>query len=163
FAKRRGVGIACMWYGIGNTVIANPSSMQVGLRRDGRFMLYNGAVDIGQGTYTVMAQICADALGVPVALIDQTVSDTDLTLDAGKSSASRQTFVSGNAAKAAGEDLRGRLLSLLGLPAHARLSLDGATLRGEADGRRASVDLAGLEVDPRGDVALGSGHFDPPT
>src|SRR5690606_16762004 len=89
FAKRRGVGIACMWYGIGNTVIANPSSMQVGLRRDGRFMLYNGAVDIGQGTYTIMAQICADALGVPVALVDQTVGDTDLTLDAGKSSASR--------------------------------------------------------------------------
>ena len=162
-AKRRGVGVACMWYGIGNTVIANPSSMQVGLRGDGRFMLYNGAVDIGQGTYTIMAQICADALGVPVALIDQTVADTDLTLDAGKSSASRQTFVSGNAAKSAGEDLRGRLLSLLGLPAHARLALDGATLRGEADGRRGRVDLAALPADERGDVALGSGYFDPPT
>ncbi|RPH59555.1 MAG: aldehyde oxidase, partial [Burkholderiales bacterium] len=141
-AKRRGVGIACMWYGIGNTVIANPSSMQVALRRNGRIMLYNGAVDIGQGTYTIMAQICADALGVPVALVDQTVSDTDLTLDAGKSSASRQTFVSGNAAKAAGEDLRARLLALLALPAHARLQLDGAMLCGEADGRRASRDLA---------------------
>ncbi len=46
-----------MWYGIGNTVIANPSSMTVGLRANGRFMLYNGAVDIGQGTYTVMPQI----------------------------------------------------------------------------------------------------------
>jgi len=161
--KRRGVGIACMWYGIGNTVIANPSSMQVGLRRDGRFVLYNGAVDIGQGTYTIMAQICADALGVPVALVDQTVADTDLTLDAGKSSASRQTFVSGNAAKAAGEDLRARLLALLGLAAHARLALDGATLRGEADGRAAALDLAALPADERGDVAVGSGYFDPPT
>ncbi|MCO5106529.1 MAG: molybdopterin-dependent oxidoreductase [Burkholderiaceae bacterium] len=161
--KRRGVGIACMWYGIGNTVIANPSSMQVGLRRDGRFMLYNGAVDIGQGTYTVMAQICADALGVPVALIDQTVADTDLTLDAGKSSASRQTFVSGNAARAAGADLRARLLEMLGLPAHARLALDGTVLGGEVDGRAASLDLGTLPADERGDVALGSGHFDPPT
>lgn len=161
--KRRGVGVACMWYGIGNTVIANPSSMQVGLRRDGRFMLYNGAVDIGQGTYTIMAQICADALGVAVSLIDQTVADTDLTLDAGKSSASRQTFVSGNAAKAAGADLRARLLAMLGLAAHARLWLDGAWLRGEADGRSASVDLGTLPADERGDVALGSGHFDPPT
>ena len=152
-----------MWYGIGNTVIANPSSMQVGLRRDGRFVLYNGAVDIGQGTYTIMAQICADALGVPVSLIDQTVADTDLTLDAGKSSASRQTFVSGNAAKAAGADLRARLLGMLGLAADARLWLDGTLLRGEADGRRASVDLGALPADERGDVALGSGHFDPPT
>ena len=162
-AKRRGAGVACMWYGIGNTVIANPSSMQVGLRRDGRFMLYNGAVDIGQGTYTIMAQICADALGVPVALIDQTAADTDLTRDAGKSSASRQTFVSGNAAKRAGEDLRARLLARLGLPAHARLALDGATLRGEADGRRAALDLATLPADERGDVEVGSGQFDPPT
>ena len=82
--KRRGVGIACMWYGIGNTVIANPSSMSVGLRADGRFMLYNGAVDIGQGTYTVLPQICAQALGVPVRLFDQIKADTWLTEDAGK-------------------------------------------------------------------------------
>ncbi|HKC42254.1 MAG TPA: molybdopterin cofactor-binding domain-containing protein, partial [Burkholderiales bacterium] len=33
---RRGVGIACMWYGIGNTVIANPSTMRAGLRPSGR-------------------------------------------------------------------------------------------------------------------------------
>ncbi len=38
-ARRRGVGVACMWYGIGNTVIANPSSMQAGLRADGRVVL----------------------------------------------------------------------------------------------------------------------------
>ncbi len=161
--KRRGAGIACMWYGIGNTVIANPSSMQVGLRRDGRFMLYNGAVDIGQGSSTIIAQICADALGMPVALVDQCDPDTDLTLDAGKTSASRQTFVSGNAAKAAGADLRARLLSVLGLPAHARLALDGGRLVGETDGQRAALDLARLPVDERGDVALGSGYFDPPT
>ncbi len=161
--KRRGVGIACMWYGIGNTVIANPSSMQVGLRRDGRFMLYNGAVDIGQGSSTVIAQICADALGVPVELVDQCGADTDLTLDAGKSSASRQTFVSGNAAKAAGTDLRARLLALLGLPAHAALALDGPRLAGAAGAQRATLDLGAMPADARGDVALGSGHFDPPT
>ena len=71
--------------------------------------------------------------------------------------------MSGNAAKAAGADLRARLLAMLGLAAHARLWLDGARLWGEADGRRASVDLGALAADERGDVALGSGHFDPPT
>ena len=103
---RRGVGVACMWYGIGNTVIDNPSTMRVGLRRNGRVFLYNGAVDIGQGSNTILPQICADALGLPVNLFDQVMGDTDLTADAGKTSASRQTFVSGNAARLAGEELR---------------------------------------------------------
>ncbi len=158
-AKRRGAGIACMWYGIGNTVIANPSSIKVGLRRDGRVMLYNGAVDIGQGTYTVIPQILADALGVPVSLIDQVCADTDLTLDAGKSSASRQTFVSGNAAKLAGEDLRRKLAALAGVRGEDRIALEGGTLI--AGERR--IDLSQLAVDEHGDVAVGTGTFDPPT
>ncbi len=158
-AKRRGAGIACMWYGIGNTVIANPSTIKVGLRRDGRVMLYNGAVDIGQGTYTILPQILADALGVPVALIDQVHADTDLTLDAGKSSASRQTFVSGNATKLAGEALRRKLLELTGASADAALAFEpGALIVGD---RR--IDLTQLPADELGDVATATGHFNPPT
>ena len=45
---------------------ANPSTMRIGLAADGRVTLYNGAVDIGQGSNTIMIQIAADALGVPV-------------------------------------------------------------------------------------------------
>jgi CO/xanthine dehydrogenase Mo-binding subunit/aerobic-type carbon monoxide dehydrogenase small subunit (CoxS/CutS family) len=162
-AKRRGVGIACMWYGIGNTVIANPSTMEVGLRRDGRFVLYNGAVDIGQGTYTIMPQICADALGVPVALFDQVLGDTDLTLDAGKSSASRQTFVSGNAAKFAGEELRAKLLALAGFEAGGSIRLDGTQMIVKYGRAEKRIDLADLAVDERGNVAVGKGYFNPPT
>jgi aldehyde oxidoreductase len=164
---RRGVGVACMWYGIGNTVIANPSTMTVGLRPDGRFVLYNGAVDIGQGTYTIMPQMAADALGVPVSALDQVRADTALTEDAGKSSASRQTFVSGNAARLAGEDLRRRLVELAGLPAadaaRATLRTDGSTLVVVLGGREARVDLRALPFDANGDVAVGRGRFDPPT
>ena len=79
---------------------------------DGRLTLYNGAVDIGQGSNTIMTQIAADALGVPVEAFHIVMGDTDRTLDAGKTSASRQTFVSGNAAEAAAEDLRRKLLRL---------------------------------------------------
>jgi CO/xanthine dehydrogenase Mo-binding subunit/aerobic-type carbon monoxide dehydrogenase small subunit (CoxS/CutS family) len=161
--RRRGVGVACMWYGIGNTVIANPSTIRVGLRRDGRVFFYNGAVDIGQGSNTILPQICADALGLPVGLFDQIMGDTDLTADAGKSSASRQTFVSGNAARFAGEDLRRRLLALLGAPDTALLSLDGSVLRARAAGREWHRALADLPADERGDVAVGEGYFDPPT
>jgi aldehyde oxidoreductase len=157
--SRRGAGIACMWYGIGNTVIANPSTIRVGLRQTGRVFLYNGAVDIGQGSSTILPQICADALGVPVQLFDQVMGDTDLTADAGKSSASRQTFVSGNAARLAGEALRGKLLAILAMPDSANVALEGHVL--VAEGTR--IDLRSLPADPDGNVATGEGYFDPPT
>jgi aldehyde oxidoreductase len=161
--QRRGIGVACMWYGIGNTVIANPSTMVGALRNHGRLFLYNGAMDIGQGTYTVIPQIFADAVGLPVALVDQVMGDTDLTEDAGKSSASRQTFVSGNAAKFAGEEVRQHLLKLLGLGQHASLSIVGTTLAGEENGIAKSLDLSKLAANEQGDVVSGRGYFNPPT
>ena len=162
--KRRGAGIACMWYGIGNTVIANPSTMTIGLRGTGRFVLYNGAQEIGQGTYTIMPQIAADALGVPVSLIDQIHGDTDLTEDAGKSSASRQTFVSGNASKFAGEDLRRQLLALLGAGARATLRVEGTVLIASENGVEKKLDLAkAAAINSSGDIAVGRGYFNPPT
>ena len=96
---RRGVGIACMWYGIGNTSMSNPSEIVAGITPQGRAVLFSGAVDIGQGSNTIMLQIAADALGIPVTQLDLVAGDTDRTRDAGKTSASRQTFVSGNAAR----------------------------------------------------------------
>ncbi len=168
---RRGAGVACMWYGIGNTVIANPSAMRCGLRLQARrrahLFLYNGAQEIGQGSATVMPQMLADAVGLPVACVEQLMGDTDLTLDAGKSSASRQTFVSGNAVRAAGQALRRGLLQALGLRetpgAPVQLELAGHLLRGVRAGQRHSIDLRTLPTDARGDLFTGTGHFDPPT
>ena len=64
-----------------------------------------------------MPQMFADAVGLPLGCVEQVMGDTDLTADAGKSSASRQTFVSGNAAQRAGSDLRRQLLERLGFAA----------------------------------------------
>jgi CO/xanthine dehydrogenase Mo-binding subunit len=156
---RRGAGVACMWYGIGNTSLSNPSSMRVGLKRNGRFMLYNGAADIGQGSNTILIQICAEAIGVPPALFDYVMGDTDLTEDAGKTSASRQTFVSGKAAELAGRDLRAAILKHMNAGEDAKLSVETGIIRSGG----ATLDLSGLEPDPRGDVLAGFGTFDPPT
>ena len=122
-----------MWYGCGNTALPNPSTMRITLGRDGTLTFFNGAVDIGQGSSTVLLQIAADALGLPPRAFRMVVGDTDLTADAGKTSASRQTFVSGNAARLAAEDLRGKILALANAGPDARLTLDGARL---ADHRR---------------------------
>ena len=163
--RRRGAGVACMWYGCGNTSMSNPSSMRVTLSRDGRVLFRNGAQDIGQGSSTIMLQIMAEALGLPMERIDMVVSDTDLTEDAGKSSASRQTFVSGRAAQMAGADLRAQILALVNAGADAALRLDGGELRiTDDDGVEHTVALARLPVIAGDDVVLeGRGCFDPPS
>jgi aldehyde oxidoreductase len=156
---KRGVGIACMWYGIGNTSMSNPSTMRGGIAGDGTLTLYSGAVDIGQGSNTIMIQIFADAVGLPAASVKLVAGDTDLTDDAGKTSASRQTFVSGNAAKRAGEDLRAKLLRMANAGADATIRIVGAkAIVGERE-----IDLAKLPVDARGNVLEGVGSYDPPT
>jgi CO/xanthine dehydrogenase Mo-binding subunit len=113
---RRGAGIGCMWYGIGNTSLSNPSTMRVGLAPDGTITLYSGAAEIGQGVSTILTQICADALGVPMDAVRLVMGDTDRTADAGKSSASRQTFVSGKATELAALDLRRKIFAAAGAP-----------------------------------------------
>jgi len=160
---RRGAGIACMWYGIGNTVIANPSTLRVGLKPEGRIMFYNGAVDIGQGSNTILVQVLADALGLPMGAIDYVMGDTDLTPDAGKTSASRQAFVSGNAARRAGERLRERMIALAEARPDAQLRLErGALVAADRDGEK-RVDLDELPRDRSGDVLAAEGTFNPPT
>ena len=162
--RRRGVGIACMWYGCGNTSMSNPSSMRVTLSRDGRVVFYNGAQDVGQGSSTVMLQIMAEALGLPIEQIDMVVSDTDLTEDAGKSSASRQTFVSGRAAQRAGADLRAKILALVNVGADAGIRPDGEVLRITGGGVEHTVALGDLPVvEGDGVVLAGRGAFDPPS
>ena len=161
--RRRGVGVGCMWYGIGNTSMSNPSTMRVGLARDGALTLYSGAVDIGQGSNTIMTQIAADALGLPMAQFRLVAGDTDLTADAGKTSASRQTFVSGKAAELAGADLRRHILRLANAGAAAALALDGTVLTVSDRDAVRRIDLADLPVVSGGDVLLGEGTFDPPT
>ena len=160
---RRGVGLAGMWYGCGNTAMANPSTIKVGLRRDGRVALYQGAVDMGQGANTVMTQICADALGIDMSRIVTLGGDTDTTPDAGKSSASRQTFISGNATFLASTSLRERLLLLAGASDEAHLELNDHHLVVHDRGEATRVDLAALDADQDDLVSVATATYDPPT
>jgi aldehyde oxidoreductase len=161
--KKRGVGIGCMWYGIGNTSMSNPSTIRVGISNTRKLTLYNGAADIGQGTNTTLMQVCADALGVSMANFDYVMGDTDRTADAGKSSASRQAFVSGNAAMFAGQHLRKQILQIANASNAARILLDGTSLKIEDGGKTTDIILTTLPADENGNVLLGEGNFDPPT
>jgi aldehyde oxidoreductase len=160
---RRGVGVAGMFYGCGNTSLPNPSTIRFGLKPDGRLSLHQGAVDIGQGSNTVITQIAADAAGLPLDLIDLVSPDTDLTPDCGKTSASRQTFVTGKAAERAGLALRRMLLRLANAGEGARLELAPGRLRVIEDGLIRKVDLSALPRDGHGYVQCAEETFDPPT
>ena len=135
---RRGVGLAAGWYGCGNTSIPNPSTIKAGLRADGKPVLHQGAMDIGQGANTVIAQIFAQALGVPVEGLELVGGDTDITPDAGKTSASRQTYVSGNAARLTGEALRAEILRLGNVSQEATILFEPEAIRLLDGGRGAA-------------------------
>lgn len=89
--------MGCMFYGTGNTGQPNPAGAFIDFLDDGTVNLMVGAADMGQGSSTVLAQIAAEELGVRFEDVKVTAADTGVTPDGGASSASRQTYISGNA------------------------------------------------------------------
>jgi aldehyde oxidoreductase len=160
---RRGVGVAGMWYGCGNTSLPNPSTVRVGLKSDGRIALHQGAVDIGQGSNTIVTQICADALGAPIDRFDLISGDTSITPDCGKTSASRQTFVTGRAAHMAGTELRLAILRLADACKCADIVFEDGSVTFIEDGKQRAIPLRDLPLDKHGYVLTSEATFDPPT
>ncbi|MEM8740282.1 MAG: molybdopterin cofactor-binding domain-containing protein [Pseudomonadota bacterium] len=161
-ALRHGVGLACCWYGCGNTSLPNPSTIRLGFGANGVLTLHQGATDIGQGANTVITQICADALGLPVTAFSLIGPDTALTPDCGKTSASRQTFVTGRAAAEAGTALRAEILRRANAGEDGQLDLTAGRLTvRDAQGTR-PVALDG-PLDLRGYAISAEATYDPPT
>ena len=159
---KRGVGIAGAWYGCGNTSLPNPSTILAGVRADGAVVLHQGAMDIGQGANTVIPQIFAQALGLSVEGIKILGGDTDITPDAGKTSASRQTFVSGNAALKTGKALRAQILRQVNAGPAAQIGSQDGQLTVTDGGRTQRLDLTRLPVDAQGYVLQAQESYDPP-
>ncbi|MCP4182650.1 MAG: molybdopterin-dependent oxidoreductase [Hyphomicrobiales bacterium] len=160
---RLGVGVAAGWYGCGNTSLPNPSTIKAGIRIDGTVVLHQGAMDVGQGADTVIAQIFAQALGVPVSQLELVGADTDITPDAGKTSASRQTFVTGNAAKLSGQSMRRQILKRYNASEHATLTISAGEIEISDQNQNHTIDLRNMPVDSEGYVILSSETYDPPT
>lgn len=93
-----GVGIASSYKNVGlGTGLPDGAGASVELTADGKLLVLTGATEVGQGSNTAMSQIAAKAGGFPLDSITLVSSDTDRCLDAGMTTASRQTYVSGNA------------------------------------------------------------------
>jgi xanthine dehydrogenase molybdenum-binding subunit len=82
------------------------SSAEIELFEDGTFEIRSSAAELGQGLVTVMQMIVSEELGVPLDKINVLVMDTDLSPDGGPTTASRQTYITGNASRYASIALR---------------------------------------------------------
>jgi len=105
--RRRGWGVACAYKNVGlGGGLADSAGVEVELLDEGRALVRAGAAEVGQGIVTVLAQIVAEELGVEYDRIEVLVGDTDLTPDGGATTASRQSYISGNAARLAAQKLK---------------------------------------------------------
>ncbi|MGQ9832369.1 MAG: molybdopterin-dependent oxidoreductase [Candidatus Villigracilaceae bacterium] len=111
------------------------SGAEVELYADGTFEVRSSAAELGQGLVTVMQLTVAEELSVPPAAVHVLVMDTDLTPNGGPTTASRQTFVTGNAVRHAARSLRetviGTLTEKYDLPPEKIAFRDGQVYVGE--------------------------------
>ena len=110
--KKRGLGIAAAMHVSGNRTIGNwdGSTVMIKINEDGRAVVHFAEGDMGQGAMTMLAQIVAHELDVPISHVHVAPPDTDVSPFCIGSLASRVTLVSGNAAIVAAREAIGCLL-----------------------------------------------------
>lgn len=165
--KKRGRGLAAIYFGMGNTAKPNPSSAFVEMLEDGSAVVRCGAADLGQGSDTALSQVAAEALGIGPEKVSIKSADTLITPDAGNSSASRQTYVSGNAVRLAAEQVREILANEaadeLGASPDSLVFRDNAVFVATMPERRLEIPELCERLRAKGVLMVGSGTFNPPT
>ncbi len=105
--RKRGLGIACGYKNVGFSFGAPElCTAKIELFGSGtieKAIIYHSGADVGQGAHTVFLQMAAEALGIPMDCVHLVASDTAFTPPSGSASASRMTFMAGNAIRGAAE------------------------------------------------------------
>jgi xanthine dehydrogenase molybdenum-binding subunit len=86
---------------------------EVEVYTDGHAQIRTSSAEMGQNLIGVLAACTAEELGLPFRQVDVLVMDTDLSPDGGPTTASRQTYLSGNAARLAARSMRERIQGVL--------------------------------------------------
>ena len=124
------------------------SSARVRLNEDGSVQVIAGLMDVGEGSTTVIAQIAAEAVGVPYDRVRVTFGDTADTPEAPITAGSTATFSTGTAAKQAGEELKSKILGIVATHLDddaSRLDVvDGAVVSEDGNVRLQISDVAAL-------------------
>jgi len=107
--KKKGVGMALVEHPTGNKGAGDPSQAAIELKPDGTLVLLVGAVDLGQGSTTILRQFAADAMEVPIeSIFASNFADDFAPLSLG-SFASRVTLIDPHAVVNAAEDLKKKI------------------------------------------------------
>lgn len=137
--KNSGVGVGLPDYGRCRLAVS-----------DGRVHVYSSASCIGQGVGTVLVQIVSEAAGLPIEAIKWHMPNTATSPDAGTTSGSRQTTLTGEAARRAAKDLRRDLFRVNGLTYEEKSRpsdyLEGVTVEQESPAT-AQVRFTGSDLD----------------
>jgi CO/xanthine dehydrogenase Mo-binding subunit/aerobic-type carbon monoxide dehydrogenase small subunit (CoxS/CutS family) len=112
------------------------SGAEVELYEDGSFQVRSAAAELGQGLVTIMRMMVAEELSVAAEQVSVLVMDTDLTPNGGPTTASRQTYVTGNASRLAAKTLREAISATLAekydlAPEKIRFAADGVHVNGQ--------------------------------
>jgi xanthine dehydrogenase molybdenum-binding subunit len=109
--RRVGRGVAVNMQPYGRTVwFRDQASCWISLEADGSLLLRSGVTDLGGGQAASLAQLASEVLGVPLKEIGVHIGDSQLTPPAGGTFATRQLYMSGNAALEAARELRAALV-----------------------------------------------------
>lgn len=111
--KRIGIGIASSYKNVGLGIGLRDKAGAIVEINEGGLYLYHGAAEIGQGASTTMAQIASEVTDIPYAAFTVVANDTHLCPDGEETTASRQTYISGNATKVAAEQFMEQLEKFL--------------------------------------------------
>jgi len=158
-----GIGIAGAYKNVGlGSGIPDDAAAQIGLQPDGTFLLRVGCTDLGQGSSEAMALIASRTLGVELGLIRVHEGDTRDDPNGWMTTASRQTFVSGNAVLGATQELRRQMWSYVskefGVPED-QIEIRDSTFVDIRTGR-SLITLANLAQ--RGRTFAAEYHYDAP-
>ena len=149
----RGIGIAAFikgtapgprgYYGLGGAPISTQEACTIKLDPGGGIVCSVGVTEQGQGVNTVMGQIAASALGVPIDDVRVISGDTDATPYGGGTYASRATAIGGEAVLLAANELRYEVLTIAGALLQADPAVldivDGHVIDAESETRRISL------------------------
>ena len=111
-SRRRGIGVSTMFYGVSLGAkgwFLDGSAASVQVHQDGSVSVAIGGTEMGQGAQTVIAQMAAESLGLPLERIKILPTDTGMVPDSGPTVASRTTVFSGNATLDALQQIKNKL------------------------------------------------------
>jgi CO/xanthine dehydrogenase Mo-binding subunit len=162
---RKGIGIGVSAYFGGSLIYPNSSSVLVKMNDDGSVSLLTGSLDIGQGSETILCQIVAEELKIPIEEIQIFAADTETTpVDIGVW-ISGNAYVTGNAAREAAGDARRKLMAIAA--EELKADIENLTVQNkrvsiiDQPGKSLSYEeLVALSIQKhRGDPIIGSGHW----